>query len=231
MRNGEGISAHSPEPEMADWKDRLEEEIHRQNLDMKSVSRRAGLGGTYIRDVLRRGYGAGIDPIARIAQVLGVSVDWLITGMGEARGSETPIRVIGTVAAGVWMELDENIASLEEAPISPFPADPRYPSEAQFDLVVRGNSINRVAHDGDRIRCVSVTATGVVPREHDLVVVRRRRDGLEETTVKRAVRQQGELLLMPESTDPRWQQPIRIDAADGVEVSIVARALYAYRPL
>jgi len=76
---------------MADWKDRLEEEIQRQSLDMKSVSRRAGLGDTYIRDVLRRGYGAGIDPIARIAQVLGVSVDWLITGTGEARGGDAPI--------------------------------------------------------------------------------------------------------------------------------------------
>ena len=75
---------------MADWKDRLEEEIQRQSLDMKSVSRRAGLGDTYIRDVLRRGYGAGIDPIARIAQVLGVSVDWLITGTGEARGGDAP---------------------------------------------------------------------------------------------------------------------------------------------
>lgn len=162
---------------------------------------------------------------------MGVSVDWLITGTGEARGGDAPIRVIGTVAAGVWMEVEDSQASLEEAPISPFPADPRFASEAQFDLVVQGNSINKVAQDGDRIRCVSLAATGITPRDGDLVVVRRRREHLEETTVKRVIRSQGELVLMPESTDPRWQTPIPLRSHDSVEVTVVARALYAYRPL
>ena len=89
----------------------------------------------------------------------------------------------------------------------------------------------KVAQDGDRIRCVSLAATGITPRDGDLVVVRRRREHLEETTVKRVIRSQGELVLMPESTDPRWQTPIPLRSHDSVEVTVVARALYAYRPL
>ena len=72
------------------------------------------------------------------------------------------------------MEVEDSQASLEEAPISPFPADPRFASEAQFDLVVQGNSINKVAQDGDRIRCVSLAApptrltVGHIPRYNSL---------------------------------------------------------------
>ena len=148
-----------------------------------------------------------------------------------SRDSGAPIRVLGTVAAGVWMEIEENQTALEDVPISPFPADQRFPSEAQFDLVVRGNSINRLAHDGDRIRCVSMEASGRDFRDGDLVVVRRRRGALEETTVKRVIRSQGEWILMPESNDPRWQQPISLTGDDDTEVTVAARALYVYRPL
>jgi hypothetical protein len=116
------------------------------------------------------------------------------------------------------------------------PADPRYPAEAQYDLVVRGTSIANFARDGDMIRCVDLSAYGP-PQERDLVIVRRvSPDGLHETTAKR-LRLRGKAWeLLPDSNDPRWQEPVRLldgkpkgREASGVRVEITAVVLFAYR--
>ena len=221
-----------------DWRKRLERLLHERQMDMRSLSRKAGLGDTYVRDAIRRGRGGSIDAMGRIAKVLDVSVEWLMTGLDPNAQSVTKretelevshvVRVVGDVAAGVWTEVEMSAAP-EEMPVSVFPVDPRYPASSQYDLHVRGTSMNRVAGDGDMLRCVDLASAGLTARDGDIVVVRRTRGHLQELTAKRVRQRDGRIELHPDSTDPRWQEPVLFGGDDTVEV--VALALYAYTPL
>lgn len=223
-----------------DWRRRARRLMEEKNLDMRTLSRRAGLGDTYVRDALKRGRGGSVEKMERIARVLGTSVDFLMRGVAPESASvtvpvsgivdQTNIKVLGDVAAGVWLE---NVMALavEDAPDSVFPPDPRYPIEAQYDLNVRGSSLNRVARDGDMLRCVDIVRAGIEPREGDLVIVKRTRGQLVELTAKRVRRRPGgPIELHPDSTDPRWQEPLRLGYGED-EVQIIALALYSYVPL
>lgn len=139
----------------------------------------------------------------------------------------SPIMVVGEVAAGVWIQVDETDLQYEQ---SPFPADPRFPVEAQYDLIVRGTSIDRFASPGERLRCVDITQAEIDVHDGDLVIVQRTRmDGaMIETTAKRYTRRGGKIVLMPDSTDPRWQEPLTLDARDGEEIRVVAKVVYKY---
>lgn len=97
------------------------------------------------------------------------------------------IRTLGEVAANVWRGVDSDDHARFDEDNSVFPPDPRYPVDAQYDLIVRGTSINRVAHDGYRLRVLDITKTGHEVPDGELVVVRRTRDDgqIVETTAKR----------------------------------------------
>lgn len=131
------------------------------------------------------------------------------------------VPVVGEVAAGVFREMYAEEFDEFEIPI---PIDPRWPAEAVRALVVRGESINRKASDGDFV----VTLTyGAAPRgfEHgDWVVAQRSRGDIHETTVKRVQLIDGETFLMPDSTDPTFK-PIKLGETDGEIVQVLAFVL------
>ena len=152
------------------------------------------------------------------------------------------IAIIGEAASGVWKDAssvllssDKNVSInvISRSPKSPFPADPRYPQDAQYDLTVRGSSIDRVARDGDLLRCVDLNTVNIEVANGDLVLVRRTRDNgqLVEISAKR-VRRIGEMIeLWPDSNDPQWQSPIGpLEQAEDPEIRIVAWIPYVYRP-
>lgn len=182
-------------------------------------------------------------------------LEWFLTGVGEPcpdvhkstdeqtgeqslnrLSASVQIRIVGRVAASVFVEQDTNQEAemdLSNLPISPFPPDPLYPIRSQFDLVVQGTSIDRFARDGDRIRCVKLVESGLEWADGDLVVVERRRDGLLETTAKRIWRKNGSVELWPDSDDMRWQTPIVLSAEStesNDSISITALVLWSYRP-
>lgn len=188
------------------------------------------------------------------ARFFGVPLEWLVRGKGPApdgfqqstNAKQTPvprvqtnktiagnsakvqIKIVGRVAAGVFREIEQ--VSLEQCPVSPFPPDPSYPLEAQFDLVVEGNSINKFARDGEIVRCVDIASTGVELVDGDLVIVRRQNGALVETTAKRARRKGSAWELRFDSDDPRYQGSLVLDPVDGDQIEITAIVLYAYRP-
>lgn len=89
--------------------------------------------------------------------------------------------------------------------------------------------MNKVVRDGSYIVCVSWAELGRQPRDNDLVVVERRRDGLIETTVKRIKLQDQKIVLMPDSDDPRWQSPIILEGGlENDEVAITALVIGKY---
>lgn len=143
----------------------------------------------------------------------------------DAHSHEAP-RIVGKVAAGVWRTPE----AMGDAMISirdPFPVDPRFPASDQFDLLVEGTSIDRIATDGALIRCLRIDSRD--PRDGDLVIVEADDGaGKIETTVKQLRTRNGVVELWPYSTDPKWQTPIRVEPGSRT-VRIIATVLYAYR--
>lgn len=144
------------------------------------------------------------------------------------------VRVAGEVAAGAWLEILDEFDPTDvtgDWPVSPIPADPRYPAPAQFDLKVRGTSINRYAREGEILRCVDIHRSHMDFHDGDLVIVRRKRLDLIETTAKRVRVSGGKVELWPESDDPHWQTPVILsgDSEDDV-IEVTAVVIFKYAP-
>lgn len=220
------------------FRQNLQRELKARNLDMQGASVKAALGKTFVRDVLTRERDPGLSYMWKLAKAHDLSIDHLLElspGPAQA-GTQSAIKVRGEVGAGSYHSVDadgdqDDFGQLD----SLLPADPAYPADAQYDLVVRGNSINRFARNGERLRVVDIGKTGLEAFDDDMVVVERTKDQgqLVQTTAKR-VRRRGPMIeLWPDSDDPRWQEPERIDTRKpqyGVEIRIVAIVLYAYNP-
>lgn len=137
--------------------------------------------------------------------------------------SEPEIRtayITGEVAAGVWSE-----PGLEFEPVpTTIAVDARWPRKSVFVLRVRGTSINRQAKDGDLVLCLDIHAAPRDFRPGDWVIAERvGHDSRVETTVKKVAgdRARG-FYLMPDSDDPRFQEPINIGKTDGEFVTVKA---------
>lgn len=148
-------------------------------------------------------------------------------------GWRAAIRTLGEVAANVWRGVDADDQARFEEEKSALPADPRFPADAQYDLVVRGTSINRVVPDGFRLRVLNLQKTGGEAPNGELVIVQRTRDQgqIVETSAKRLRRlPNGAVELWPDSDDPRWQTPLRLgEDPDREVVEVVGWVLYAYQ--
>jgi SOS-response transcriptional repressor LexA len=200
-------------------------------LNPSSASARIGKSRDIIRNIVR---GQTKTPsaanLALIAQALETTPEWLLEGKGTKEAVEIGSTVefdprpmatdrpmvpeVGEVAAGVWLEYNHHHNEPGER-MGPFPVDPRYPASAQFSVRVRGTSINRVIPDGGSLHCVSLFESGLSEQDlsnGQMVIVKRTRmqGGLFETTAKR-LRKNGSWELWPDSTDPNWQEPIKID--------------------
>ena len=164
----------------------------------------------------------------RIAKALGIHLAEVFGDIVPAQPAGLP--VLGEVAAGVWREAE--LADEPKESHLPIGNDPLYPNVRQFALRVAGESMNRIVHDGAYIVCVSWPELGRLPRESDLVVVERRRDGLVETTVKRIRTIDNQVCLVPDSDDPRWQKPIPLEGGlENDEIVITALVIGKYERL
>lgn len=168
----------------------------------------------------------------KYARAFGVSASWLMTGEDgkdmPSVSSVSQVKVLGDVAAGLWLEEDAAIAD-EDAYIPASP-DPRFPADHQLALRVRGTSMNKIIQDGEYAIGVWLNKARPV-QDGDLVAVRRHRAGLVETSLKRYRVMDGEPKLLPESTDSRHQKPLELDAEEeGTSVEIIALIIGGYRP-
>lgn len=164
----------------------------------------------------------------KISSVLGVEVSSLFGNILPT--TNAGLSVIGEVQAGVWKEVD--VVDEPKHPALPIGPDPRYPNISQFALLVQGTSMNKIFAPGTFIVCAAWAEIGRDPREGDIVVVERRRDGMVETTVKKISFQNNKLVLMPESTDPRFQAPIELEGnIDRDEIAITGLVVGRYEQL
>lgn len=188
------------------------------------------------------------------ARAYGVNAGWLLTGEGDmsARYRESaptssgqPMRlqerpasfdaripIKGVVSSGVWVEERLMNETRESFRTSPFPPDPAYPVESQYDFTVGGSSFNKIAQSGDTLRCVDLTIAGLEPADGDLVILERRAaNGLIELSARR-LRRMGEVVeFWPESSDPMWRSPVIVShnvPADGLETRALAKVIWKY---
>ena len=64
----------------ATWRDRLREAFERSGLSAREVSIRAGQSPNYLPSILKAGQSPSIDKFIRLADVLNVSITWLVLG-------------------------------------------------------------------------------------------------------------------------------------------------------
>lgn len=177
---------------------------------------------------------------ARYARFFRTTPEWLLYGRGsesphaemlpEARRVTRQVPVLGEVQAGVFAEIpDEPPDAPEMVPIHLS----GFEGAQLFALRVRGPSMNMHYPDGTMVIVCPAAEIGV--REGDHVVVRRRRGSLAETTLKEVVREKRGIALWPRSTDPAYQEPIRLSAVrnadEGPEIIGVVVASYVVRPV
>ncbi|MGJ0505917.1 MAG: hypothetical protein ACR652_02035 [Methylocystis sp.] len=140
--------------------------------------------------------------------------------------------------AGRWMlaagdEGETMPRGLNGDRINPDAPDPRFPAEAQFDLRVEGSSVDKLAREGELLRCVDVDGAGLRVATGDIVVIERQRGEITELIGKRVLRQGDALELWSESTLDYWREPvIRHHHADRADPGprIIGKVLYAHRP-
>lgn len=159
----------------------------------------------------------------QIAAALDVSVQDLFVLDNGIRS----VRVQGFVQAGAWAETWHwEEGDCYEVPV---PDDAALRSFSLYGAETRGPSMNKRYPEG-----TILVFTDAIETEEDIqfgkryVVERERADGLREATVKLLWKDEnGQPWLLPESDDPRFQEPIAIDGAEGDTVRIVGRVRYS----
>jgi SOS-response transcriptional repressor LexA len=146
---------------------------------------------------------------------------------------EAPVR--GEVAAGRWFEHDD----MDQGRFAPVPCVPGpYGDCEQFAFRVAGTSMDKARiQDGDFVVCVPYWQVRASMLQGDLVVVEQRDGQRIERTVKELVVTRDGYELWPRSSDPKWQEPIRVprkkDAHTdgGLEIEIVGLVIGRYAPM
>lgn len=180
------------------WKQRLERIIDDRGLDMKAVSRGAGLGETYVRDILKRDREPGVDRLRAISEFLRIPLSALV--------APELVPLVGFVRAG-----GEEITYADgQGPFDMVPSPPEA-SDSTVAVVVRGGSMAGRAGEGDLVyfdRRERAPTDDMIGR---LCVV-----GLTDgrVVVKTLHRSNGSWLLLSTSADPlivdgvAWAAPV-----------------------
>jgi hypothetical protein len=139
------------------------------------------------------------------------------------------VRVAGHVEAGYWAEQWE-WADDDRYDVA-VPADPLLDGFTLYAAETRGRSMDKKYPEGTIVVFTNVIETEESPQPGKRYVVERiRSDGKKEHTVKLLHQdEKGKYWLVPESSDPLWQEPISVEdgAQNGDEVRIVGRVRYA----
>lgn len=170
----------------------------------------------------------------KYARKFKVGQSWLLTGEEGASSNNTQqigmVPVVGKVSAGVPL----NVETVEQEWLEMYdkptvPSASQYPSEWQYSFEVEGDSLNKIAPPGSMLICLDIVASGYSVQENDLVVVEHTMyDGQAiERTAKRIRRTSSGYDLWPESTNPKFSEPVAINGSEETETyTIKAKVLW-----
>jgi len=165
--------------------------------------------------------GIKMDAARRYAKAFNSTAAYVLTGddAGPVQQAVNHVQFVplaGKVAAGTF-SADEGFESTGiQVPVVP---RPDIPAGVQYAVVVDGTSVNlRIPHGAYAI-CAPFEHFPGGAKHGQLVHVVRERAGLHEHTIKELQFTRAGMILMPVSSDPRWQE--RIQLSDGDDVSLV----------
>jgi transcriptional regulator with XRE-family HTH domain len=211
---------------------RIRECRERAGLTLEQLAERSGISISYLSRMESGSRNVTMKNLRTIASALGIAPERMISGeiaptiASEAVG-QMPIK--GEVRAGAWLEIDGEHEDMGAIPVLP---DPRFARAPQYALRVVGTSMDRIVQSGQYVIVASWPELGLELRDGDLLVVRRERAMTYQVTLKRARKGEKGWELWPESTDPRWQEPVIMgDGGRDVTVSIIGRVVGRYEPL
>lgn len=209
---------------------RLRGLISERGETAREVSKRATGKPDTIRDILRdKTRNPRTDTLQKIATALEVDLAYL-TGASAMRrahqgampGGLIPVRVVGFVQAGAFMEMHAADALADEPQYIAAVEDRDFPKLTPIAFEVVGDSINLQCEPGGYALCVPFAETGLQLKEGMWVVAERQRGDMIERTIKKVVQAGRRFELHPASTNP-VHKPIRFPSAEAhEEVRVVA---------
>jgi transcriptional regulator with XRE-family HTH domain len=192
-------------------------------LNSFQAAERAGLNRSYVYEILRgKKSNPRNAPLEALARVLHCRPEYLRgqvdTPDGEAASRaqvDTGLPLAGSCARDVWQTVKTGQRAF--LPVAP---DPRYPIEDQKAYSVRDQHAEWL---GIVEGSILVVVSGLDPRPHDVVVVRRERRGAFELSVRRV---EGENLVARSPGTP--PSTIKRDAAKVIGIVLRAVRIFGF---
>ena len=214
-------------------KERLKLLVRESGKTPRAISIEATGKPDAIRDVLRnKVVNARSDTIRLLAKTLKTTVGYL-TGESDDPSPRKPLlnngviaaRVVGSVQAGAFMEIDSPSSYEDDPKWIPSIRDPRFPDLDPIAFEVLGDSIDLKCPHGGYAICLPFDKTGLQVKDGQWVVAERQRGDMIERTIKQVRRVEDRFELHPASSNKKWK-PIRFpDAEPHEEVRIIAVVL------
>jgi transcriptional regulator with XRE-family HTH domain len=200
----------------------------RMNLTQADLAEMLGVGQPTVQRWEAGKREPDLDQLVNLAVTLGVEPSALID-QNIAVPLGPRLYVKGEVAAGLWRPAfewpEEDWLSFTGR------ADVTAKRDHRFGLRVVGDSMDRVYPEGTIVECVSLFGNAEAVPGKRVVVVRTNDRGEVEATVKTLIESEGELWLVPDSTNPA-HRPIKVSEPEPgiVETRIVAVVVASVRP-
>lgn len=157
--------------------------------------------------------GIGVAEVMALAGLTGE-----LTGMATRSqdASDEWLTVSGAVAAGIWKAQSDWSAG-EHYDVRFGPS--QYDKDQRFAVRMDGMSMNRTILPGSDLECLYTKFSPTPPRPGDLVIVERKAHDLVELTCKRLAMDGDQFVLLCESTEPEFQEPMFIGKPDNGDFS------------
>ncbi len=224
------LTSRSQLPDLADVPSRLRFARKRSGLKQREVAERTGIAESTVaaheRGDRAKVHGLKDEVLRKYARVYEVPLFWLKGQNIALPQGFRSVEIRGILQAGTWttnFDIDEDRSVI-------IADDPDLSNHILYAAIVSGQSMNRVYPNG-----TVVILRRQIDQFSDLIsgkryhIERQRADGSTENTLKTVIRRAGEdfAYLLPESTEPEFQQSIRIQAHDREPFSFVGRVVRA----
>ena len=195
--------------------DNLRRIMDERGLDGPSLAQLMGLEKQSIYSWLKMNSFPSATNIQKLIDTLHVTSDELLARKGNASHGFVPVPLLGRIAAGDPIPMDE-VDDVREAPARFVADDPD-----AFLLKVDGESVNRVIPDGS---FALVSPRHREPNEHDLFAVC---VNGHDATIKHVKRLANGFMLVPDSHDPTFRPTVFDYNDEGTEtVTIIGKVVW-----
>lgn len=201
---------------------RIREFRERKGWSQSDLGEAIGVGWQTVQRAEAGKSGLTLAKKRRYAKALDTDVDTLFSPSALRW-----VQVRAYIQAGHWAETWELPEEDQYSVAIPF--DEAFAHYTLYGAEARGPSMNKRYPEG-----TALIFTDAIETKEDIevgrryIVERQRSDGLREATVKTLWQDDaGRVWLLPESSDPRFQEPIPLEGNDDDTIRIVGRIRYA----